>query len=257
MNIVVCVKQVPDVDDIKWTKENNLDRSLMLSKINPYDEWALDYALKLKKTKGDVFVTVISMGPNQAAEILDYAYAKGADRAILLSDRFFAASDTLATSKILAAAIKKYIPEFDLIITGQKAMDGDTEQVPVSVAQLLDIVDVGNIVEIYNADKYRALASQKILNEINMLEIQAPCLLSVKEECDEKSIPKIEDYVRAQGCTVEIYNAQDLNLSKDEIGIVGSPTLVYRAFRPEIEKNPVEISVDCSKTILDFLLRVE
>lgn len=257
MNIVVCIKQVPDVDDIKWTKENNLDRSLMLSKINPCDDWALDYALKLKKTKGDIKVTVVSMGPNQAVEILNYAFAKGADRAILLSDKFFAASDTLATSKILAAAIKKYIPEFDLIITGQKALDGDTEQVPVSMAQMLNIVDVGNITEIYNADKYRALASQKILNKINMLEIEAPCLLSVKEECDEKFIPKIEDYVRAQGCRVETYCAEDLGLSKNEIGILGSPTLVYKAFRPIVEKQAVEINDDCSKTILDFLLRVE
>ena len=89
MNIVVCVKQVPDVDDIKWTKENNLDRVNMLTKLNPHDEWALDWAMNIKSKFKDTKVTAISMGPNQASEVLSYAMAKGADRAILLSDRAF------------------------------------------------------------------------------------------------------------------------------------------------------------------------
>ena len=112
VNIVVCIKQVPDVDDIKWTKENNLDRSAMLSKINPADEWALDFAIKIKRQFKDVTLTAISMGPNQACEILEYALAKGATRAILLSDKAFAGSDTWATSLILSRAIKKFAPDF-------------------------------------------------------------------------------------------------------------------------------------------------
>lgn len=253
MEIVVLIKQVPDVDDIKWTKENNLDRSLMLSKINPYDEWALDYALLLKKNRGDVNITVVSMGPEQAVEVLNYALAKGANRAILLSDKFFAASDTLATSRILAAAIKKYIPDFNLIITGQLAPDGDTQQVPVSVAQKLEVSDLGNIVEIYNADKYRSTVSQKIKNEFRTLEIEAPCLLSVKKECSQKFIPKIDDYTRAQAKVVEKYNAQDLGLSKDKIGITGSPTMVYKAFRPIIEKDTKEVSSNFASTLIDLI----
>ena len=106
MDIVLCLKQVPDVDDIKWTKENNLDRSLMLSKLNPCDEFAIETAVKLKQALKDVSITAISMGPENAKEVLNYAAAKGADRAILLSDKAFAASDTLVTSKILASAIK-------------------------------------------------------------------------------------------------------------------------------------------------------
>ena len=135
MNIIVCIKQVPDVDDIKWTKENNLDRTNMLSKINPYDEYALDVAINIKSKFKNVKITVISMGPNQAKEVLNYALAKGADRAILLSDKAFAGSDTLATSKILACAIQKYCSDFNLILTGQLAVDGDTQQVPLSLAQ--------------------------------------------------------------------------------------------------------------------------
>ncbi|MBQ9795578.1 MAG: electron transfer flavoprotein subunit beta, partial [Clostridia bacterium] len=112
MNIVVCVKQVPDVDDIKWTKENNLDRSAMLSKINPHDEMALDWAIAIKSRFKEVKVTAVSMGPIQAKEILNHALAKGADRAILLSDKSFSGSDTLITSKILSKCIQNYISDF-------------------------------------------------------------------------------------------------------------------------------------------------
>lgn len=259
MNIVVLIKQVPDVDDIKWTKENNLDRSLMLSKINPHDEWALDYALKLKKIKGseDVKITVVSMGPEQAKDVLNYACAKGADRAILLCDKFFAASDTLATSKILTAAIRKYIPDFSLILTGQLAADGDTQQVPVSVSQMLNIANESNIVELYNADRHRVIAAKKIGNIIKMFEMKAPCLLSVKQECDEKFVPKINDYIRAQGMIIETYNADDLGLTKEQTGILGSPTLVYRAFRPVIEKEAKEIDSNCANFILELIRGVE
>ena len=111
MNIVVCIKQVPDVDDIKWTKENNLDRANMLSKINPHDEYALDWAMFIKSKIKDAHITAISMGPNQATDILSLALAKGVDRAILLSDKAFSGSDTLITANILAAAIRKYIGE--------------------------------------------------------------------------------------------------------------------------------------------------
>ena len=257
MDIVVCVKQVPDIDDIKWTKENNLDRSAMLSKINQYDEWAIDYAVKIKSKFKDVNITAISMGPNQAKEVLYHALAKGADRAILLSDKLFSASDTLATAKIISAGISKFIPNFKLIITGQLAQDGDTAQVPVSLAQLLGIVDATNVVEVYNADKNAAIVSQKLDNEINMIELSTPCLIAVKRECDTKAMPQIDDYVRAQNTLIEVYGAQDLGLPKTEIGIVGSPTLVYRAFRPENIKNAQEITQDISKNILDLILKAK
>ena len=169
MNIVVCVKQVPDTDDIKWTKENNLDRSNMLSRINEQDEWAIDYAVSIKNKFKDVKISVISMGPMQVIDTLRYTLAKGADDAILLSDKFFSGSDTYVTAKILALGISKYLSGFDLILTGQMASDGDTAQTPVSLAQLLGIVDATNVVEIYNADKNNVLVSQKLGSVINMI----------------------------------------------------------------------------------------
>ena len=106
MNIVVCIKQVPDVDDIKWTKENNLDRQGMLSKLNTADEWVLDWAVQIKNRFKEANLTVVSMGPNQTKDVLEYALAKGANRAILLSDKMFSGSDTLITAKILSFAMK-------------------------------------------------------------------------------------------------------------------------------------------------------
>ncbi len=253
MNIIVCVKQVPDVDNVKWTKENNLDRSAMLTKLNPHDEWALDYAIKIKNQFKNVSVTALTMGPNQAKEILDYALAKGATRAILLTDKLFAGSDTLATAKILSGAIKKYIPDFDLILTGQIAQDGDTAQTPASMAQLLDIKSVSNVIDIKNADKNTAIVAKKNKESIDILELSTPCLIAIQQEPKEMYMPKIEDYAQAQKNTIEVYGAQDIDLDKSEIGILGSPTMVYKAYRPEVTKNAQEIKDDFAKEVLNFI----
>ena len=256
MNIVICIKQVPDVDDIKWTKENNLDRQGMLSKLNTADEWALDWAIQLKNKYKGVTLTVISMGPSQAKDILEYALAKGANRAILLSDKLFSGSDTLITSKILSRAIKKYIPDFDIILTGQKANDGDTEQVPVSLAECLNIIDLTNVTEIHSADKNIVLLTQKINSKINMYELNPPCLIGIKEACTKIYKPKIKDYIKAQRMAIETYNMEDLELDKTQVGIIGSPTTVNKAFRPQINKNTKEITEIYAKNILDIIFKV-
>ena len=253
MNIVVCIKQVPDVDDIKWTKENNLDRSQMLSCINPHDEYALNWAAKIKAELKDVKITALSMGPKQAGDVLNYALAKCADSAILLCDKMFAASDTLATSKVIARSIKKYIPDFDLIITGQMASDGDTAQVPVSLSELLNIDDVTNCVYIKKAEENNFSVIQRLENEIIELNIKTPCLIAIKQECDIVKKIKIDDYKRAQQSDIKEVCFNDLELSKDEVGIMGSPTTVYRAFRPEIAKNALEIKQDYKKAIFDII----
>ena len=253
MEIIVCIKQVPDVTDVKWTKENNLDRSLMLSKINQQDDWALDWALKIKSKFTTAKITVISMGPIGAKKEIERAFAKGVDRGILLCDKKFAASDTLATSKIISSAIKKYVGDFNLILTGQMAADGDTAQVPVSISQMLNIVDITNCIEIINADKSIAFVRQEFDNHIDTIEIKTPCLIAIKKECPEQNIPKIEDYVKAHSKSIEIYNFDDLGISKDEVGIFGSPTWVNKAFRPEITKTTQEIKENFADKILELV----
>lgn len=253
MNIVVCLKQVPDVDNIKWTKENNLDRTNMLSKLNSYDDMALNWAADIKKRLPNVHITAISMGPNQAKDILNYALAMGADRAILLSDRLFAASDTLITSKILSAAIKKYIPDFDLILTGLVACDGDTGQVPVSLSVMLNILEYTHIVEINEVDEDKITFSKKTNNEITTFKSSYPLLLSVSSY-DKKTLDlKIDSYIHAQDIPIEIVGADDLGLNKEEIGMQGSPTMVYKAFRPDFLRQGIEIKENISNCVVNFI----
>jgi len=254
MNIVVCLKQVPDVSDIKWTKENNLDRNSMLSKLNLYDQWALDFAIKIKSRVPNVKIIALSMGPKQAIEVLSYAIAKGADRAILLSDKQFGGSDTLITSKILARAIQKYVNEFDLILTGQMAQDGDTAQVLVSLAHLLGIIDLTNVVDILNLDSKSVLVLSKLNGSMDNFELQTPALLAINNECNEVKIPRINDYIRAQDSLIEIYNAKDLEFNQDEIGIIGSPTYVYKAYRPEKSRNAKDITKNALDEINKLIL---
>jgi len=257
MNIVVCIKQVPDVDDIKWTKENNLDRANMLSKINPHDEYALDWAMFIKSKIKDAHITAISMGPNQATDILSLALAKGVDRAILLSDKAFSGSDTLITANILAAAIRKYIGEVSIILTGHLACDGDTAQVPVSLAQMLGLIDVIGVSEIINTDKKINLVSQQFGKEINIIEVKHPSLLAIKSPAKEVVKPKIEDYIRAQNRGIEIYSADDLGFDKSQVGILGSPTMVSRAFKPENKRKAEEIKDEQASKIIELILKAK
>jgi len=137
LKIVVCVKQVPDTNDVKWSKENNIIREGLINIINPYDEYAISAALELKEICPNCEIILLSMGPNCAKDVLEYGIAMGADRAIHLCDKRFSGADTQATSKTLACAIKNIIGDFDIIITGQFAIDGDTAQTGPSIAHQL------------------------------------------------------------------------------------------------------------------------
>ncbi|MDE7101233.1 MAG: electron transfer flavoprotein subunit beta/FixA family protein, partial [Bacteroidales bacterium] len=177
MNIVVCIKQVPDTTEIKLDPvKGTLIRDGVPSIMNPDDKGGLEFALQLKDQYG-AHVTVITMGPPQADAILREAFAMGADRAILLTDRAFAGADTLATSHALSAALKKL--EYDLIIAGRQAIDGDTAQVGPETAELLDLPQV-SYVEGIEFDGKNTLQVRKQTEEgYQILEVPTPCLLTV------------------------------------------------------------------------------
>ena len=145
MNIVVFVKQVPDTNDVKWTENNNIDRTNMESVINPADRQALEAALILKDRYGAT-ISAIAMGPAKAVEVLKEAIAMGVDDAFLLCDSKFAGSDTCATSKVLAAAVKEKLPQTDLILFGQTAIDGETGQTGPSTATRLGLTSIYNVI---------------------------------------------------------------------------------------------------------------
>ncbi|GBF22740.1 electron transfer flavoprotein, beta subunit [Candidatus Gastranaerophilus sp. (ex Termes propinquus)] len=260
MNIAVCIKQVPDTNDIKWSKENNIIREGASSILNPYDEFAIQAALDIKEKYG-ARITVISMGPKQATEVLEYALSKGCDEAILLTDKKFAGSDTLATGKTLAKCIKAQVPGFQLVVCGQFAIDGDTAQTGPSIASHLGISQVTFLKEIImlNTSAKTILVKQELEDGYNMLEADLPCVLCTLKG-DEKSlyIPKIADYIRASKLSVQTCSADDIGLLPDECGIKGSPTFVSKAFRPQINRKAqmADCEEDCANTVLEKIFEV-
>ncbi len=138
MKIVVCVKQVPDTSDIKWTENNTMIREGVESIMNPFDEYAVETAIRIKEANPDSTITAITMGLPQAKDVLKRSIAMGADEAILLTDKKFAGADTWATSYTLAKAIKEKIGDYDLIICGQYAIDGDTAQTGPELLNILE-----------------------------------------------------------------------------------------------------------------------
>ncbi|MBO7672122.1 electron transfer flavoprotein subunit beta/FixA family protein [bacterium] len=233
MKIIVCVKQVPDTTEIKWTENNTIQREGVESIMNPYDVWALESALDIKRENPKTFITVITMGPNQAECMLRKAIALGADEAVLLSDRKFAGADTYATSKTLSQAIKEKFPDFDLIICGQFAIDGDTAQTGPSIAAKLDIPQVTFVEEIKEIQKDKLILKRRTENGYEMVETGFPSLICVLQKNYEPSRIKAAGAIRANSSDIKVFNADDINLSADEAGLKGSPTYVSKAFRPE------------------------
>ena len=228
MNIVVCIKQVPDTTEIKLDPvKGTLIRDGVPSIMNPDDKGGLEFALQLKDQYG-AHVTVITMGPPQADAILREAFAMGADRAILLTDRAFAGADTLATSHALSAALRKL--EYDLIITGRQAIDGDTAQVGPETAELLDLPQV-SYVEGVKFDGKKTLDVRKQTEEgYQVWEVEMPCLLTVLASANKARYMSVPGIVTAFDKTVEIWTAADVDADPATLGLNGSPTRVKKSF---------------------------
>ena len=239
MKILVCVKQIPDTNDVKWTKDNTLIREGIISILNPLDINALLMAKKFKNAD----ITILSMGPKGAIDAIRQALLYTGCRGILLSDKRFSAADTLATAKTLYFAIKNYIKDFDLIITGQFAQDGDTAQTPYSLANLLDIPNIGYVTEIDEISDENIKVTSIKDDGVYKIKGKLPLLISISKT-NETYTPLVEDYIRAQDVEIKVLNADDINANLDEIGIKGSPTCVSKAFRPENKRNCSFITQD-------------
>lgn len=233
MKITVCVKQVPDTTEIKWTENNTIQREGVESIMNPYDVWALETALNIKRQIQDTFITVISMGPNQAESMLKKAIALGADEGILLSDKKFAGADTYATSKTLAQAIKEKISDFDLIICGQFAIDGDTAQTAPEIAAKLNIPQVTFVEEVKEIHPDYAIVKRKVENGSEIIEVGFPSLICMLLQSGEVSRVYAAGAIKAKNTDIKVYNADDIGLNAEDAGLRGSPTYVSKAFRPE------------------------
>lgn len=233
MKITVCIKQVPDTADIKWTNDNTMSREGVESIINPFDEYAAETALKIKDKDSSSFVTVISMGPKQAKTALKEVLAMGADAAFLLCDKYFAGSDTAATARVLASAIKEKLSNTDLILCGQCAIDGDTAQTGPSLAQNLGFGLVTNVKEILKTEDKYIVVKKETDDGFEMFQVSLPAVICMQKGDYKVRLPKISGRIKAQDMEIPEYNAEDLGLAISTIGIKGSPTYVKKAFRPE------------------------
>ena len=246
MKILVCIKQVPDTTDIKWTENNTIQREGLESILNPYDEFAIQEALNIKSLIPNTEITAITMGPQQASEILKRAIAMGCDNAVLLSDKKFSGADTYATAKTISSAIKTNFPDFDLIICGQFAIDGDTAQTGPGIASFLNIPQVTFVKNIRKYEENCLYAQRELEDGIETVKVEFPALICVLKRDYEPARPTIQGTIKANKAEIKILGVDDIGLTPEEVGIKGSPTFVSKAFRPEHNRGECEILSDCT-----------
>lgn len=228
MNIVVCIKQVPDTTEIKIDPvKGTLIRDGVPAIMNPDDKGGLEFALRLKDEYG-AHVTVITMGPPQAETILREAYAMGVDRAILLSDRKFGGADTLATSRTIAAALR--LLPFDIIITGRQAIDGDTAQVGPQIAEHLGLPQVTYAEEMKYDGKGIFTVRKALEDGYQMVEVEAPCLVTALASALKPRYMNVRGIVEAYSKPIDVWSFADIEVDEKTIGLNGSPTRVAKSF---------------------------
>ncbi len=255
MKIIVCIKQVPNTTEIKIDPvTNTLKRDGVPSIINPDDKAAIEAALQLKESCGAT-VTVLTMGPPQAEKALREALAMGADEAFLLTDRAFGGSDTLATSTIIAAAIKRL--GCDLVLCGRQAIDGDTAQVGPQIAEHLDIPQITYANGLsYNAETGVLTVKRQFEDRYQTLEVSGLCLITVLSTMVKPRYMNMWDIVDQDAKEIGKITNEDLQLDKSVCGLTGSPTKVKASFTKQLDKTveTVELTAEeAAKTIVAAL----
>lgn len=246
MNLLVCIKQVPDTTEIRIDPETNtLIRAGVPSIVNPFDAYALEAAARLKDERGGR-VTVMTMGPPQAKEALVECLGVGADRAYLVSDRAFGGSDTLATSYILSGAIRAVEAKegvFDVIFCGKQAIDGDTAQVGPEIAEHLDLPQVTCAVDVM-AGEGCVVAKRENEDGYSMIEMRTPCLITVTKPAFEPRLPTIKSKMAAKRAEILNLTSADVELDLTQCGLKGSPTKVKKTFTPKVKKGGARIMAE-------------
>ena len=232
MKIIVCVKQVPDAKDVRLDPETNtLAREGVQSIMNPYDQHALEEAVSLKEQLGGE-VTVLTMGPPQAEEVLKQAVSCGADNGVLVSDRAFAGADTWATSYTLAKAVEK-IGTYDLILCGKQAIDGDTAQVGPGLAVQLGIPFITCIQKVREANETGIVMERMMDDGYDVVAVSYPALLTVVKDLNVPRVPSLKGKMKAKKAEFTCFSAADIGAETACIGLAGSPTQVVDVFPPK------------------------
>ncbi|MBB5337207.1 electron transfer flavoprotein subunit beta/FixA family protein [Pectinatus brassicae] len=236
MKILVCIKQVPGTNKVEVDEKTGvLKRNGTDSKMNPYDLYALETALRIKEKYGGS-VSVISMGPPQAKAVLYEAFAMGADEGALITDRKFGGADVLATSRTLSQGIKKF-GEFDIILCGLQTTDGDTAQVGPEVAEMLNIPSICNIEKIEQVQDNTIIVDMDMPEDIERVRVEFPCLLTVKKDIFQPRLPSYIKQQQTQKKDIDIFTFSDMeDQNEKKYGLSGSPTHVERIFPPTSDK---------------------
>lgn len=234
MNILVCIKQVPGTSKVEVDPVTGvLKRDGVDSKMNPYDLYALETAFKISENKGGD-ISVITMGPPQAKEIIREAYSMGVDKGVLLSDRKFAGADVLATSYTLSQGVKS-MGNFDLIICGKQTTDGDTAQVGPEIAEYLDIPHVANVRKIVEVKDKSIVVEMDMPNTIELVDIKLPALITVEKGIFEPRLPSYKKKIATKDRAIEVMSLSDFkDQNENNYGLNGSATQVERIFPPKV-----------------------
>jgi len=234
MHIIVCIKQVPGTAQVEIDEKTGvLKRDGVASKMNPFDLFAIESAMRLKALYGGT-VSVLTMGPPQAEKVIREAYMMGADSGYILSDRKFGGADVLATSYTIAQGIRK-IGKFDLIICGKQTTDGDTAQVGAELAEFLSIPHITSVTKLLDfvEGKHVDLEADIPLYSLSV-RIQLPCLLTVEKGIFEPRLPSFRKKLATADRPVTYFSLKDLeDTDETHYGLNGSPTQVKRIFPPE------------------------
>lgn len=237
MNILVCIKQVPETNKVEVDPVTGvLKRNGVESKMNPYDLYAIETALRIREQKGGT-VSVITMGPPQAESVIKEAFAMGADKGTLISDRKFGGADVLATSYTISQGIKRS-GSFDLILCGKQTTDGDTAQVGPEISEWLNIPSVSNVSRIVEVKETAIVVEMDMTHDLEVARVGFPCLLAVEKDI---FMPRLPSYVRRQETKdreIEVITFNDLDDNNEKhYGLSGSPTQVQRIFPPSVNSH--------------------
>lgn len=263
MHIVVCIKQVPDSAQIRvHPVTNTIMRQGVPTIINPFDLFSLEEALRMRDIHGGE-VTVLTMGPPMASDSLRKALTFGADRGVLLTDRFFAGSDTLATSFALSAAIEKIGQVYgkpDVIFAGKQTIDGDTAQVGPGIAKRLDLLQLTYVARIAAVDpsEREITVERRAEGGTQVLQTRLPCLVTMLEGSNEIRRGTLNDALRAARAEIVTWNAADAGIEDlTKCGLRGSPTVVKRVFAPTARQEKATIigeAGDNARDLADSLI---
>jgi electron transfer flavoprotein beta subunit len=250
LDIIVPIKQVPETGNVKMDPESGtMIRAGVETVVNPLDLYAIETAMRLKEMHGGT-VTAVSMGPPQAEKAIREAIAMGCDAGVLVSDRKFGGSDTWATSYTLAQAIKK-LGKFDLIITGERATDGDTAQVGPGIAAWLDVPLASYVARIDSVNTSSITVERLVEEGYQIVELQMPSLITVVKEIAVPRLPTLKGKKRSKAATVPVYDSLNIELDSSCLGLQGSPTKVVRISTPKVVRGGMVVKAQSEEQVVE------